>query len=173
MTRTVSATISTAVGEKTTRPVYLIYMAWDIASPDVNRYVATYDQSITWNSLTWQSSGIEVTRLTPAGGTLRLPNGDADPWLGLIVSDDPLERAIEIYEYQTDFTVSPHASDATLLFSGQMDASTIAPDGITIDFIEGLTTKVFPATSIDPLVYTHLLASGTRVYWGPDIVLID
>ena len=57
MTRSVSATITAAVSQNPTRPVYLIEMGWDVASPDVNRYIATYDASITWNGITWVSSG--------------------------------------------------------------------------------------------------------------------
>lgn len=173
MTRTVSSTISAAVAEETTQPVYLIYMAWDVASPDASRYIATWDVSISWNSITWAASGADVRRLSAAGGTITLPNGDADPWLALVGSQNPKGRAIEVYEYHTDFTASPNASDATLIFAGQMEDSSITADKITINFVEGLLNKSFPHTSIDPAVYTHLLAAGTRIYWGPDVVLVE
>lgn len=173
MTRTVSATISAAIAEDVTQPIYLIRMGWDLASPDVNRRIATWDTAISWNSETWEGSGADISRLGPGGGTLRLPNGDADPWLNLVTTQYPKGRTIDIYEYHTDFTASPIASDATLLLSGVMEDCEISQRGITINFIESLLNKAFPVSSINPTVYTHLLTAGTRIYWGPDIVLVE
>lgn len=173
MTRTVSSTISTAVAEDVTQPVYLIEMGWDVASPDVNRYIATWDQAITWNSITWAASGADIRSLDASGGSLRLPNGDADPWLSLVNTQVPRGRAITIYEYHTNRATSPHTSDATLLFSGLMDDAEVTTKGITIGMIEGLQNKAFPIGAIDSSVFTNLLASGQRLYWGPDLVLVE
>lgn len=173
MTRTVSSTISTAVAAETTRPIYLIRMGWDVASPDVNRRIATWDVNLSWNSETWEGSGADIRRLSASGGTLELPNGDADPWLTLVTAQNPKGRTIDVYEYHTNFAASPHASDATQLFSGIMEDSEVTAEKITINFVEGLLNKSFPHTSIDPSVYTHLLAAGTRIYWGPDVVLVE
>ena len=172
MTRTVSSTTSTAVGLNPTRPIYLIFMGWDQASPDINRYVATYNNPISWNSITWQASGIEVRRLTASGGSLKLPNGDNDPWLNLISTQGQRGKDISVYEYHTDHSVSPEVSDATLLFTGVMDGCEIRAGEIRIDFLEALTNKYFPVSSIDPSVYSYLLQPGQRMYWGPDIVLV-
>lgn len=171
MTRTVSATITSAVGKDVTQPVYLIHMVWDSTSPQVDSYIATWDVAITWNGINWQGSGAEVRRLSAGGGQLKLPNGDTDTWLTLINAQNPQGKAITVYEHHTDATASPQA-DATLVFSGQMDACTITDDIILIDFIEGLTNKRFPVTSIQPDVYTKLLASGSRLFWEYDIVLV-
>jgi len=172
MTRTVSATITAAVGEVVTQPVYLIDMGWDAVSPDINRKIATWASDITWNSSTWQASGASVQQLTAGGGRLRLPNGDGDPWLALATGQITRGRSLDIYEYHTDFTASPITSDAVQVFSGIMEGCSITQERIEIDFIEGLLNKSFPQTSIDPTVYTHLLSEGQRIYWGPDVVLV-
>lgn len=172
MTRSVSATISAAVAEDVTQPVYLIFMGWDQASPDIDRYVATWNEAISWNSLSWQASGVEVGRLDANGGDIRLPNGDDDPWLGLVSTQGQLGKSISIYEYHADFTASPVAYDATLLFTGVMDACTITDREIRISFVESLTHKHFPVSQINPTDYPYLLQPGQRLYWGPDIVLV-
>ena len=172
MSRSVSAVTSVALAQDTTRPIYLIRMGWTAASPDVTRRIATWDTDLSWNSETWTASGAEVSSLSPGGGTLQLPNGDADPWLSLVTTQIPRGRAIDIYEYHTSWG-SPSGSDAEHIFSGLMDDCEITPSKITIGFIDGLLNKVFPVTSIDPTVYTHLLATGQRLYWGPDIVMVE
>lgn len=172
MTRTVSATITSAVGNDVTTPTYLIHLVWDATSPLVNSYIATWDTAITWNGISWQASGADVTRLSASGGQLRLPNGDADSWLTLVTNQNPKGKTINIYEHHTDATASPQA-DATLLFSGVMDSCMVTDEDITIDFIENLTNKSFPVSSIDPTTYPYLLAPGSRMYWGPDIVLVQ
>jgi hypothetical protein len=173
MTRTVSATISAAVAENTTQPIYLIRMGWTAASPDINRRIATWGADLSWNSETWEASGADVKRLNAGGGTLTLPNGDNDPWLALVTAQIPKGRTIDVYEYHTDFTASPITSDATILLSGVMEDCEITQEVITISFIEGLLNKSFPISSIDPTVYTNLISAGNRIYWGPDIVLAE
>lgn len=172
MTRTVSTTITSAVAKTVTQPVYLIYMAWDVASPDVNRYICTWDAAITWNAITWAASGARVTGLNLNGGTLELPNGDDDPWLNLVNTQTARGRAVQVYEHHTDTTASPQ-TDASLVFNGLMDAVAISARGITITLIEALRNKSFPHTTIDPSVYTHLLTDGDRLYWGPDVVRVQ
>jgi hypothetical protein len=172
MTRTVSAVVSAAVAQDATQPIYLIRMGWALSSPDVNRRIATWAADITWNSETWSASGADVRSLSPAGGTLLLPNGDTDPWLGLVSTEVARGRTIDIYEYHTS-TASPAGSDATQLFSGLMDAVDITPVDIVISFIDNLLNKRFPPTSITPSVYTELLSAGQRLYWGPDVVMIE
>jgi len=172
MTRPTSSTTDAAVGEDTTRPVILVYMGWDLASPDVNRYIACWASDKVWNSITWQASGAQVPRISPQGGQLILPNGDGDPWLALQGSQYANGRACEVYELQTDFTASPNASDATQIFEGIMDAVDITHRGIEIQLIEGLQTKSWPPTVITTDVYTHLPSDRDRLYWGNDQELI-
>lgn len=172
MTRTVSATTTTATGADVTQPIYLIYMAWDAVSPDVDRYVATWNQAITWNSINWQASGIVVGQLNANGGQISLPNGDNDPWKNLVSTQDQRRRAISIYEHHTDFSVSPNVDDATLLFTGEMNGCVIKDRGIQIDLIESRKHKHFPVGSINSEEYPHLLQPGQRLYSGPDVVLV-
>lgn len=172
MTRSVPAVVSAAVAQDATRPVYLIRMGWALSSPDVNRRIATWAANISWNSETWSASGAEIRSLTSQGGSLRLPNGDGDPWLNLVSTEYAIGRAIDIYEHHTS-TASPAGSDATQLFSGLMDAVEITPTEITISFIENLQNKRFPPTSITTAVYTELLSAGQRLYWGPDVVMVE
>lgn len=171
MSRTVSTTVASAIAQTATQPVYLINMGWDAGSPDP-RYIATWSSAITWNGLIWAASGATVTGLNMNGGSLRLPTGDADPWLNLVVNQGARGRAISIYEHHTDLTASPQ-TDAELLFTGIMDTVSISRRGIDIDFIESLRNKSFPTTSIDPWIYTYLLSDGDRIYWGPDIVKVQ
>jgi len=167
MTRTVSATITSAIAQETTRPVYLIRMAWD-----TEVRAATWAASISWNAETWVASGITITALDMNGGTMEMPVGDTDPWLSLVLGEVPRERAIEVYEYHTNLAASPIASDAVLVFSGVMDDVTIS-DSIRVRLIEGATNKAFPFTNIDRPTYTYLLPSGTRLAWGADVITVN
>jgi len=170
MTRTVSAVVAAAVAQHATKPVYLIWMDWDAASPTPPYRVATWDDDISWNSQTWVASGAEVNGLNATGGSLRLPIDG--PWLSLVMNQVPRERSIEVYEYHTS-TASPAGSDAELIFAGMMDEATITDGGIRISLIEGRKNKAFPPTSIGPSTYNHLLAKGTRLYWADDIVIVE
>ena len=172
MTRTVPAVVSAAVAQDATTPVYLIRMGWDLASPDTTRRIATWASNISWNSEVWTASGAEIRSLSASGGSLRLPNGDNDPWLTLVTSSTACGRAIDIYEYHTS-TSSPAGSSAVILFSGLMDQVAVTPAEITISFIDSLQNKRFPPTSITTAVYTELLGAGQRLYWGPDVVLVE
>ena len=172
MSRTLSATITTAVAQPTTKPVYLVDMGWDVSSPDINRYACTSDANISWNSITWVASGIEINGLDQNGCNMTMPRGDADPWQALVVAQVPRGRAISIYEYQTDMTVSPHTSDAVLLFTGLMDSTSIGRD-IRIQVITGVTRKGWPKTTIGPPTYNYLLATGERLQWNYDVVIAN
>jgi len=167
MTRTVSATVSTAVAQETTRPVYLIRMAWE-----TEVRAATWATDISWNSETWASSGIRITSLDMNGGTMEMPVGDSDPWMALCLGEVPRGRAIEVYEWHTNFTVSPIVSDAVLLFSGVMDEVKVGRN-IRVRLIESATNKTFPFTSIDRPTYTYLLPSGTRLSCGNDTIIVQ
>lgn len=167
MTRTVSATISTATAQETTQPIYLIRMGWE-----TEVRAATWDSNISWNSETWVASGIQISNLDANGGTMDMPNGSADPWLALVMSETPRNRTIEVYEHHTNRTVSPETSDATLIFSGYMDETSIG-NTIRVSLIEGTTRKGFPPGNIDRPTYTYLLASGQRIQYGNDIVVVS
>ena len=168
MTRSLSATSIAATNLDHTRPIYLIRMAW--ATP---RLVATWGANISWNAETWTASGAEIQGVNANGGRLELPMGDADPWLGLVQSEIARGRAIIVYEYHTNFGVSPYASDAEAVFSGVMDDAEISYNKIRIGLIESATNKSFPPTSIGPTTYNWLLPKGTRLFWGPDIVTVE
>jgi hypothetical protein len=170
MTRTVSAVVAAAVAQHATKPVYLIRMAWDAESPTPTYLrVATWDANISWNGYTWIASGASVSNLDTSGGVLQLPMGSGDPWLSLVMDQGPLDRAIEIYEHHTS-TASPAGSDAEMIFGGYMDEAAITRDGIRISLVEGRRKKGFPPTSIRPPTYNYLLAKGSRLIWGYDIV---
>jgi len=172
MTRTVSGIVTAAVGQDVTTPVYLIYMAWDLASPDINRYICTWDTDITWNSITWAASGASVKNLSADNGVLELPNGDGDPWTALVNTQIPRDRVIEVYEHHTS-TASPQGSDAVLIFSGRMDSASIQGLAVKIDMVEGRTNKGFPPESIGPAVHNHLLAVGSKLYWNNDVLTVN
>jgi len=172
MTRTVSAVLAAAVAQHATTPRYLIYMAWDAASPTPLYRIATWDQNISWNAQTWTASGASIQGLDANGGTLHLPVGSTDPWLSLVMGQIPRDRAIEVYEYHTS-TGSPSGSDAEMVFAGFMDEAVITSSGIRISLIEGRTNKGFPPTSIGPSTYNWLIPKGQRLFWGPDIVTVE
>lgn len=171
MTWDYSDTIESAVALDATQPVYLIYMAWASTSPDFTR-ICTNATAITWGGYAWRASGARVSGLSMNGGTLELPNGSDDPWLGLIGSDGARGRAITVYEHHTNAADSPQ-TDAVELFGGVMDDVEISRRGIRIGLIESARNKSFPHTSIDPAVYSWLLTHGDRIYWGPDVVMVE
>jgi hypothetical protein len=167
MTRTTSATTNAATNAFATRPIHLVRMGW---ATEVRS--CAYDINLTWNSEVWSASGLEIQGLDRNGGTLVFPNGNSDPWLALVTGEIPRGRTITIYEHQTDFTVSPNQSDATVLFAGEMDECTIG-DRIKIKLVESSTNKTFPPTSINTDTYTHLPDIGTRIQWGIDTVTVN
>jgi hypothetical protein len=171
LTRDVSAPFATAVVLTVTRPIYLVHMIWGGSPADVVR-VATWDTNISWNSLTWLASGVEVENMSLSGGVMILPNGDDDPWRDRVMEDGTRDRTIEVFEYHTDFSASPRVSDAELIFSGIMDESVISHREIRVSLIEGRSNKGFPQTSIGPPDYNHLLPIGARLMWGPDIATV-
>ncbi len=171
MTRTVSATITAAIAQDVTRPIYLIYMGWDAASPSYQR-AATWGSSISWDGHLWPASGLSVSNLDANGGTLEMPIGDSDPWLALVMGEIPRNREIEIYEHQTKYTASPVTSDAVLIFAGYMDEAVIT-NSIKVSLIESSTRKMFPAGAIDRPTYTHLMPKGFRLKWGYDRVTVN
>ena len=167
MTRSVSAITSAAVAQDATQPIYLIRMTWD-----TEQRICTWDTNISWNSETWTASGAEIRDLSGESGTLILPNGEADPWLALVNSEIPLDRAIEVYEHHTS-TASPAGSDAELVFAGYMDGADISGLKIQIGLVEGRTNKGFPPTSIGPPTYNYLLPVGARLIWGADVITVN
>lgn len=172
MSKTVSGIIDAAVSQKTTTPVYLIDMGWDIASPDVTRRIATWDTDITWNSQTWTASGATVKGLSVERGRLILPNGDGDPWLALVNGQLARDRDIDIYEHHTS-TASPQGSDAVLLFSGRMDGVVIDGLKISINLLNGRANKAFPQGGLNPPTYNYLLPVGTKLYFNNEIVTVN
>ena len=167
MSRVISSQTEAAIAEEATRPIHLVRMGWN-----TEVRAATWDTAITWNSEVWIASGIDASNIDANGGTLRLPAGDDDPWIGLVNSENTRDRTIEVYEYHTDFTASPNEHDATLIFTGQMDAWTLG-DSIQITLIESLQNKHFPPTSLGPPTYNYLLPVGTRVQLGYDVLIVS
>jgi len=163
MSRTLPATVDSAVDSDQPRPVYLVQMGLTTTTR-----AATWDQSIVWNGLTWASSGIEITNISASGARLKISFGDNDGWLSRVLDVDKgvRGRQILIYEHHTDTTASPQ-TDAVLVFSGIMDDVSVADD-ISITCIDDSQVKGFPPTAIDRPKYNFLLEPGDRIRWGPD-----
>lgn len=167
--RTVSATITSAVGQNTTRPVYLVQFTTGTSpNPSAQWRVATWDTAITWNGVSWAASGANVSSLTANGCTFILQASDA--WLGAVLRG-VRGKAISVYEHHTDSTASPQ-SDAVLLFSGIMDGIVLGND-IRISAVANQQAKGFPVTSIDRPTFNYLLKSGDRITWGADTVIVN
>jgi hypothetical protein len=164
MTRVVSSTISTAVDQAVTKPVYLIRMGWVVEVRS-----CTWAANITWNAETWTASGLSIKSLDSDGAILTMPLGDSDPWLDLVVDENQRNRTIQIYEHQTDYTASPVVSDAVLIFEGFMDQAVIGND-IRVTVIENKKHKSFPPTTIDRPIYNWLLTTGTKIVWRGGII---
>ena len=166
MTRTLTTTQSAAIKKNATTPVYLLEMGF---SSTVR--AATWDTAITWDTRTWIASGIEVANLGDKSARVKFPNGEADPWLALVLNEGVRGRSISIYEPHTDTTSSPQTG-AVLLFTGIMDELTITKD-ISLTIIESSQAKTFPPTSIDRPTYNYLLTTGTVLVWGPDKIVVN
>jgi hypothetical protein len=174
MTRDTSSDTQTAVAQKVTTPPLLIFMDW--ASP---LRVATWDSDITWNAQTWIASGVRGENINSTGGQLILPNDtdfsvspQVNFWLDRI-AEDPLDLAVQVYQYNINKTVSPWISDAEEIFNGIMDRSEVTLRGIRIRLVESRQAKAFPPTSIEPPVYNWLLDIGDRLHWGTDIITVN
>jgi len=167
MARTLPSAVSAAVASPNTQPIYLVEMGWSATT-----YSATWNAAITWNGETWAASGIAVSRVSSSRATIELPNGDADAWAALVLGETPRGRTINIYEYHTDKTVSPHAADAVQIFGGVMDEADIA-DVISVECIPAPRVRQFPHTSIDPSTYNYLLTPGQVIRSGGQTVTVE
>ena len=165
--RTLSATITSAVAQDVTQPIYLLRMGF---SSELT--VATWGADINWNGETWSASGIAVKRLGIKSGSIEFPLADDGPWLSLLLNEGARERAITIYEYHTDLSASPQVSDAVAVFTGIMDGVRIT-DRAIVEVLESTTAKRFPHTSIDRPVYNYLPVSGSRITWGTDYLVVE
>ena len=81
MSRTLQATVQTAIGKNATRPAYLLKLGLSDASPISTTYATTWDSNIVWGGDTYLASGIEVRNLTSTGCLVEFPNGSSDPGL--------------------------------------------------------------------------------------------
>lgn len=167
MSRTVPATVASAIAAETTQPVYLLEMGY---SATVR--AATWDADIVWSGSTWESSGIRVRSISARSATIEMPNGDIDPWLSLILNEGTRDITLRIYQHHTLATASPQ-SDAVLVFSGLMDETDISDDGITVRCVESSQRKTFPPTAVDESVFSYLMTSGDRIIWGNDVVTVN
>ena len=166
MSRSLSSTIGSAIESLQTSPVYLIQFGFD---PVVR--IATWDSNISWNGQTWVASGVDVSRLSSRGASVTLPNGDTDPWLARVSTDEVRGGAFIVYEYHTDTASSPQ-SDAVLVFTGIMDGVTISDD-IKLSVIGSTQARTFPPDSVDASVFTHLLTSGEQIEWANDVIVVN
>jgi hypothetical protein len=164
MSRTLSSTVSTAITQNPTKPVYLLRIGFSLES-----LACTWGSNISWNSENWVASGIEVKNLTARGATLEFPNGEDDAWLALILNESTRDRPISIYEFHTDYSTSPHGTDAVLVFTGIMDEAEIT-ENIKVTVIESSQARQFPPDSIGPPVFNFLPVAGTRIVWGDDVI---
>jgi len=166
MSRTLSATISGAITQSATRPVYLIEMAFATTSR-----AATWDSAISWNGLAWAASGIEVEDISRTAARLTFPTGTSDPWLALVLNDGVRGRSIKIYEHHYNAAASPQ-SDATQVFEGIMDVATI-DQRLAVSCIESSQVKSFPAYSVSEETFTYLLNAGDTINWANKVVTVE
>lgn len=159
MSRTLPAVVSTAIELDATAPVYLIEMGFSTAIR-----AATWDEDISWNSQTWSASGAMIKGLSASGARMRLPTGEGDPWLALVLNENVVGKSISIYEH--------HDTDAVLIFTGVMDELTIT-SSIDIRIIESSRAKAFPALSADQPTFTHLMTSGDTIVWGNEVITVN
>lgn len=171
MARTISSTLTTAVGKAVTKPVYLL--RFNIGG---GLHVATWASAITWASehntdspASWAASNIEVSRVDNERATLRAPLDDY--WLGIVLTNAVRGTGIKILTYYEDTTASPQA-DAVLIFDGILDGADMGDD-IRINCIELSAVKKFPPGRIDQPTFTYLPVSGTKIAWGKDSVTVN
>jgi len=166
MSKILSTTISSAITQAATRPVYLIEMAFGTTT-----YAATWDAAILWDGKTWAASGIEVDDISTTSARITMPTGESDPWLALVLNDGVRGREVKIYEHHYDATASPQ-SDAVQVFQGIMDVATI-DERVTVSAIESSQVKAFPAESVDESVFTYLLTTGDVITWGNNTITVE
>ena len=168
MTRTISATLTSAIAKTSTHPRYLVSLAFSSGTV----YAATAAANITWNGTTWVASGLEVSDVSPQSVRLEFPNGTADPWLSLILNDGQRGVVCEVYDWHEDTTASP-TTDAVKVFSGILDEADIDDRRIRVSVIAAQEKKQFPPTDIDQPTFTYIPASGTVITWGNDKITVN
>jgi hypothetical protein len=166
MSRTLSATISSAISSQATRPIYLIEMGF---STTVR--AATWDQDITWGGYSWVASGITLSNLSANGTRMEFPTGTSDPWLALALNEGTRNTTVSIYEHHYDATASPQ-TDAVLVFTGIMDEVTLS-DRMSVSVIESSASKAFPAQSVDLPTFSYLMTPGDQIVWGNQTITVN
>jgi len=170
MSRTLPATVSTAIAKDATRPAYLLRLGFSAASPIGETLAATWGSNISWNGETWLASGIEVRNLNRAAATLEFPLGASDPWLALVTSAGVRGRSVQIYEHYTDTTQSPQTG-AVLLFTGIMDDAVMS-DSIVVRANEKSRATSFPPEVVGPPKFTYLLKPGDTIEWSGVTIVV-
>ena len=170
MSRTLPATVSTAIAKAATRPAWLLRFSVSTASPIGETLAATWDSNISWNGETWLASGVEVRNLTRTRATVELPLGSGDPWLNLINTQGLRGKQLQIYEHYTDETQSPQAG-AVLMFTGIMDTVTMA-NKATVQVVEISQAIQYPLESVTTDKFTFLLKTGTSIEWSGDTIVV-
>jgi len=171
--RTLSATVTSAIAQTTTQPKYLVMLGFTSGTV----YAATWDTDVAWGiglspEPTWLSSGIEVSNLNTNGAQLVMPNGDADPWLSLVLNDGTRNAAVSIYQHVYNVAASPQA-DAVLVFTGIMDEANIEDERILVSVIAQSQAKRFPPGLIDAPTFNYLPTAGTTITWGADKIVVN
>ena len=166
MARTLTGTVTTAVGAAVTRPGYLVQI--DFTSP--LRLSSRGD--VSWNSLSWGAWDVRITGLAIDGaasaqdGSLVL--GNTDYTVGALVLGEGIAgRAVNVWKIYGE---TPALTDPVLVFSGVADGAAINPDGgdVTIGLQQaGGVTLYCPRTYINRASgFSWIPADGTLIQWN-------
>jgi len=158
MSRTLPASISTAVAQPVTQPGYLI----QIDADSTLRYSSR--ATMSYNGQSWLG-GARVDRLDTARGgdaAVALPNVD-NALSALILADALTDKRIRIWGIYSD---SP--TDAELLFDGLVDgADAIGALECVLNLTDnGSARSSIPDVTIGPPLANHLVPPGTQISWG-------
>ncbi|PUB82372.1 MAG: hypothetical protein DBP02_15070 [gamma proteobacterium symbiont of Ctena orbiculata] len=168
--RNLSATVSTAVAQDSTTPVYLVELGY---APAIR--LSTVGD-VSWNGQNWIDSGVEVRsiRQTKGGGqtaSLRLLNHD-NAYGALVLGNGIRDIPVDIYQlYGSD----PYAvDDAEHLFSGVISGVPSIDDYVTMTLVsDGVLTARTPRVQLSSFLGEDMPIPGTRILWNGDSLVLE
>jgi hypothetical protein len=158
MPRPISTNIQTGVDAHITEPSYLIAIAFD---PPV--YYSTMD-AVVWDGKSWGSGGVRLEQLSERGGVLVLRN-DNNLGSALVLNELTRDVEVDIYKY--------YNADAKWLYRLYMGGAEIGKFDVRVS-LHGSRTgqRQAPRKRIIEPVFTNILAPGTTIKWGNDVLRV-
>ena len=159
MSRTISTTIQTAIGENVVTPGYLVYVGLDTPL----RWSTVGD--VTWDGVDWLAVGMTVDRLAESETRIRIRNDD-NSGSSLALNNRLRDTEFRIYAY--------YDGDALEVFKGYGGEASITAFDVVITLHSNRSAKAkVPRGRIAAPTFTNLPKLGAVIEWGEERLKVE